>query len=165
MQVLCDNEAVVTIVNKGTTKDTECMHLVECLAFIKAKFNVDLVASHIKGKLNTLADALSRNFNKVSCSAPTGSRGARRDTSPIARSSAGTEARLDIPELGTAVEFYFHNGLADSTRKTYASAQKKFKEFCSEQGLLPASASEPTLCHYVAHLAQGGTAHSSINVT
>ena len=61
VQVLCDNEAVVTIVNKRTTKDTECMHLVRCLAFIKAKFNVDLVASHIKGKLNTLADALSRN--------------------------------------------------------------------------------------------------------
>ena len=61
VQVLCDNEAVVTIVNKGTTKDTECMHLVRCLAFIKAKFNVYLVASHIKGKLNTLADALSRN--------------------------------------------------------------------------------------------------------
>ena len=35
--VLCDNEAVVTIINKGTTKDNECMHLVRCLAFIKAK--------------------------------------------------------------------------------------------------------------------------------
>ena len=101
-------------------------------------------------------------LNNVSCSAPTGSRGAQRDTSPIARSSAGTEARLDIPELGTAVDVYFHNGLTDSTRKTYASAQKKFKEFCADQGLPPAPASEPTLCRYVAHLVQGGTAHSSI---
>ena len=61
VQVLCDNEAVVAIVNKGTAKDQECMHLVRCLAFLKAKFNTELVATHIQGKLNTLADALSRN--------------------------------------------------------------------------------------------------------
>ena len=57
VQVLCDNEAVVAIVNKGTAKDQECMHLVRCLAFLKA----ELVATHIQGKLNTQADALSRN--------------------------------------------------------------------------------------------------------
>ena len=29
----CDNEAVVAIVNKGDSRDEECMHLMRCLAF------------------------------------------------------------------------------------------------------------------------------------
>ena len=34
----CDNAAVVAILNKGDCKDPEAMHLVRCLAFLKAKF-------------------------------------------------------------------------------------------------------------------------------
>ncbi len=61
IQVLCDNEAVVAIVNQGTARDKECMHLLRCLAFLKARFNIEIVSTHIAGKTNTLADALSRN--------------------------------------------------------------------------------------------------------
>ena len=61
IQVWCDNEAVVAIVNKGTANDKECMHLVRCLAFLKVIFSIEMVASHIQGKQNILADALSRN--------------------------------------------------------------------------------------------------------
>ena len=61
VQVWCDNEAVVTILNQGTSKDLEVMHLIRCLAFIMAKWDFYLFASHIKGQLNTAADALSRN--------------------------------------------------------------------------------------------------------
>ena len=64
--------------------------------------------------------------------------------------------------MGRAVEFYFQNGLADSTRRTYASAQKKYGEVCRELGCPTKPASEPTLCRFVSHLAEGGTAHSSI---
>jgi len=46
VRALCENKARVTIVNKGTTKDKECMHLVRCLAFVKDKFDIELVASH-----------------------------------------------------------------------------------------------------------------------
>ena len=56
----CNNEAVVAIINKGDSRE-ECMHLMRCLAFFRAKFNFTLYAQHIKGSLNDLADALSRD--------------------------------------------------------------------------------------------------------
>lgn len=52
----CDNEAVVAIINQG---NQEVMHLMRCLAFVAAKFQFYLFATHIKGVNNTLADALS----------------------------------------------------------------------------------------------------------
>ena len=58
----CDNAAVVAIINQRSSKDQECMHLMRCLPFIAAQFNFQyLVAPHIKGVDNVLADALSRN--------------------------------------------------------------------------------------------------------
>ena len=61
VKVLCDNEAVVAILNKGSSHDPEVMHLMRCLAFFTAKFQFYLVASHIQGVDNTWTDALSRN--------------------------------------------------------------------------------------------------------
>ena len=61
VQCLCDNSAVVAILNWGNSQDPEVMHLVRCLAFIKAKFQFYLFASHIQGVNNDLADALSRD--------------------------------------------------------------------------------------------------------
>ena len=57
----CDNIEVVNIVNHGTSKNRDAMHLARCLAFIAAKFEFHIVAVHIKGTLNVQADALSRN--------------------------------------------------------------------------------------------------------
>ena len=59
--VRCDNSAVVDTLNKGSCRDPELMHLVRCLAFLKAKFQFSLMASHIAGSRNVLADALSRD--------------------------------------------------------------------------------------------------------
>lgn len=61
VQVLCDNMAVVAILNQNTSRDQEVMHLLRCLAFITAKFQFIIAASHIPGVKNTSADALSRN--------------------------------------------------------------------------------------------------------
>ena len=57
----CENAAVVTIINHGSSRDQDIMHLMRCLAFIAAKFEFHVCAQHIKGVDNTLADALSRN--------------------------------------------------------------------------------------------------------
>ena len=65
IKVLCDNEAVVAIVNKGISRDSEVMHLVRCLAFFTAKYQFYLVASHIQGVSNVRADALSRNNHSL----------------------------------------------------------------------------------------------------
>ena len=56
MLVQCDNAAVVSIINH---KNPEAMHLTRCLVFIAAKWEFHLVATHIKGMDNTLADILS----------------------------------------------------------------------------------------------------------
>ena len=56
----CDNAAVVAILSKGDCKEPQAMHLMRCLAFLKAKFQF-LFASHISGINNDLADAMSRD--------------------------------------------------------------------------------------------------------
>ncbi len=57
----CDNMAVVSIVNHGFSKNEDAMHLARCLAFIAAKFDFHMEATHIKGVVNTQVDALSRD--------------------------------------------------------------------------------------------------------
>lgn len=54
----------MAIINSGSSKDAEVMHLVRCLAFVAEKFNFVVVSSHIKGTDNDLADALSRDRAK-----------------------------------------------------------------------------------------------------
>jgi len=61
MQILCDNAAVVAIFNQNVSRDREVMHLLCCLAFITAKFQFFITASHNPEIKNTAADALSRD--------------------------------------------------------------------------------------------------------
>lgn len=56
----CDNEAVVQIVNKQSTKDVKIMHLVRILVLNCLKNNIMFRAKHVPGVRNTLADHLSR---------------------------------------------------------------------------------------------------------
>ena len=57
----CDNEAVVHIINSGTSKDHNVRGLMRCLHFIAAHFNLLITAKHVPGVDNDLADALSRD--------------------------------------------------------------------------------------------------------
>ena len=61
MQFMCDNAAVVDILNHNSSRDREVMHLLRCLAFITAKLQFIVTARHIPGIENTAADALSRD--------------------------------------------------------------------------------------------------------
>ena len=56
-----DNMAVVCAISSGSAKDPLLMHLLRCLHFFLAHFDISLTASHIAGVHNTAADALSRN--------------------------------------------------------------------------------------------------------
>ena len=56
-----DNSAVVAIINGGYSKDADVMHLMKCLHFLSARRAFRLSAEHIKGSLNEVADALSRD--------------------------------------------------------------------------------------------------------
>ncbi len=70
VHVHCDNAAAVAVLNAGYSRDEHLMHLVRCLSFIIAVWDISLVAYHIPGALNCVADAISRDnlsllFSKV----------------------------------------------------------------------------------------------------
>ena len=56
-----DNMAVVHILNNTYSKDQHLMHLIRILVFLASRFDFWFSATHIEGKANILADALSRN--------------------------------------------------------------------------------------------------------
>ena len=57
----CDNQSVVSTINSGSCREVEAMHLRRCLAFMEARRGFHMVADHIRGVENVIADALSRN--------------------------------------------------------------------------------------------------------
>ena len=59
--VHCDNLGTAALVNSGYSKVPQIMHLLRCLFFIRAQFQIQLWAVHIPGIENTLVDATSRN--------------------------------------------------------------------------------------------------------
>ena len=59
------NLAVVQVIQVTYCKDPHLMHLIRLLVFFAAHFNFWFSASHIAGKRNTGADALSRNNNAM----------------------------------------------------------------------------------------------------
>ena len=56
-----DNLAVVAIIRRGTSKDPRLQHLMRCFMFFAALFRFHTTASHVAGRTNVAADALSRN--------------------------------------------------------------------------------------------------------
>ena len=57
---LCDNIAIVNIINKQSSKDSFLLSLVRKIVLILVKFNIHLISQHIAGRNNTLCDKLSR---------------------------------------------------------------------------------------------------------
>ena len=57
----CDNAAVVAIIRSGSSRDPAAMHLMRCLFFFTARYQIVLAPAHIPGKLNVAADYLSRD--------------------------------------------------------------------------------------------------------
>ena len=57
---LTDNQAVVHIINKQTSRDKKIMILVRLLVTTCLKYNIHFKSKHVSGKLNIEADALSR---------------------------------------------------------------------------------------------------------
>ena len=60
----CDNQSLVSAINKGSAKDSTVMHLLRCLWFFTALFDIAIMATHIAGVSNEAADMLSRNHTK-----------------------------------------------------------------------------------------------------
>ena len=69
---------------------------------------------------------------------------------------------MDHGGLDGLVHRFFLKGLADSTRRAYSSAQKRYKSFCAWSGIQRLPASEEGLCKFVAKLAEEGLKHRTI---
>jgi len=102
-----------------------------------------LRAIHINSVDNNWADALSRSqVDKFLASCPMASRHpTSRDVTPLST-------------LQVKAHEYFAGGLADSSHRTYNSAQRQFLQFCREFSFDPFPASEETLILFATHLAQ-----------
>ena len=57
-----DNMAVVSVIKSGTTSSQQSMHLLRCLFFYCAFYRFSVSCMHVPGALNTVADALSRDY-------------------------------------------------------------------------------------------------------
>ena len=67
IQFQCDNQSLVSAINKGSSKDSMVMHLLRCLWFIIASFHIHITATHLTGIHNNAADMLSRDQGNEFC--------------------------------------------------------------------------------------------------
>ena len=68
-----------------------------------------------------------------------------------------------IPSLSTSVEFYFQQGLAPTTHRTYNAAHKQFYGFCIQFNLShPFPVTENSLCSFASFLADKNLAPQTI---
>ena len=67
--IFCDNESMVSMVNKTTSSCKNCMILIRKLVLKCLQFNFRLFGRHLVGALNEVADSLSRldfkHFDKL----------------------------------------------------------------------------------------------------
>ena len=68
----------------------------------------------------------------------------------------------DFSKLQIAVQQYFVNGLAPSTRKSHYVGQSRYHHFCQQLNVTPIPTSEKVLLMFIAHLAKEGIAHTTI---
>ena len=61
VQWRCDNQPAVQAVCKRSCRDHDLMHLIRCLFFLEAWFGFEMIATHLPGRENMLADDLSRD--------------------------------------------------------------------------------------------------------
>ena len=158
--VCCHSDiAVVFVINQQTAKNGLLSHLLRCQFFATAIFDFDLVARHVPGMENGVADALSCNrldlFHAdeqcVHLPDPTVSitpGGAQQGPSRVG----------DSPVDGL-VQFYFDHALAPSTQRTYKSAQSRYYNFCSSHGIPPLPVIE---IHFITTLAAQCVSHKSL---
>ena len=69
---------------------------------------------------------------------------------------------MDVWRLDELVGEYVRESVAPSTRRVYASGQRRYLSFSLEVGRSPFPLNEQKLCRFVVYLAESGLQHSSI---
>ena len=60
ISIACDNETVVYVLNLGKTRDLILAAIFRNIQFFLATYNIEIVVKHIPGKINIVADLLSK---------------------------------------------------------------------------------------------------------
>ena len=63
----CDNQSVMATINTGSCREAEAMHLRRCLAFLEAKGQFHIMAVHIRGVDNVVADGIELMWPALYC--------------------------------------------------------------------------------------------------
>ena len=119
-----DNQALVHIINKLTSKDHKIMVLIRHFTLVSMQNNILFRAEHIPGVQNTLADALSRfNFQEFHVQAPWA------DQDP-------TEIPPEFPtqQLVVGLEHVIQAALSNNTHKLYQRAWSTLMDFGNNSG-------------------------------
>ncbi len=163
MEVQCDNQGAVALVNSGYSKVPQLMHMLRCLFFIRATFDFSLRAVHVPGKDNILADAISRdNIQLLYSQVPEAARGRCLVPSNYGGDNGGPGAGLGVTDLVSTVSELFAAGLAESTHRAYESGCKRYIEFCKGVEWDPFPVSEDSLCLFVVKLFRDGLSAGTV---
>ena len=80
VEFLCDNEAVVSVLKSGTSRDPHLMALLRYLSLLAVRHSFSFTSSSVQGRNNSIADSLSRfQFQRFRHLAPR----ADREATPI----------------------------------------------------------------------------------
>jgi len=127
VQCNCDTAAAISALISGVAKDRHLAHMLHCLFFLQAKFNLCLQGHHIPGTDNITADALSRNrMDLFSSSNP------HVDADPTLVPLEWPAFLLDPEEVWTSqrwtnwFETILQHALAPTTQCSYTSAQHRY---------------------------------------
>ena len=160
----CDNQSVVAAIQKGSSKDGSVMHLLRCLWFFVAYYDIDITSAHTAGIANTTADHISRNNLSSFFSKSTGTTTPHITATITTEDHSTTGTGLDIRDLQAAVQSYYFNGIAPSTRQAYITGQSWYIKFSQQLHILPLPTSESTLLLFSAYLAKQSLVHTTIKV-
>ena len=123
--VRCDNAEVVHILNWDYSRGWDVVHLVRCLHFIMARFDLQLSAEPIQSSLNTAADALSWIL------VPTAEQFPPPNPQHPDQHPNGHQTWLALHGLDGSVYSYFEQLIALSIRHSYSTGQNHYLSFCS----------------------------------
>ena len=104
------------VIKAGYSKESYLIHLLWCIFFVTAFYEITRLPTHIPGMENRAADAISRNLST--------SPGRSSSSGDAPRSNTATDSampRLNISSLGPVVQKMFTVGVAPSTKKAYGS--------------------------------------------
>ena len=131
----CDNEATLHIINKGRSKVQPIMRLMKRLTWYATSRNFIIIAKHIRGINNNIADALLDSRPADSDNSPPG-----QHSNPVSVHALGCDVIL-----GSVVDQLWDMSINKSTTTVYEADFRAFRKFSYMYPSGSLSPTHPTL--------------------